>query len=92
MFGEKIKNIRKYKRLTLQYVAKEIGVSVAYLSDLERGKKIKPKIRILYALAGLYKVDVDDICLSAGRIPTDVFYKITRCPELLEVVRKHKEI
>lgn len=90
-FAEIIKSQRHSVGFTLKFCAENLGISIGYLNDLEQGRALRPKMKVIYAMAGLYGVPIDDLCLAAERIPQDVFYKIIRCPELLEVVRKHKE-
>lgn len=38
-FNNRIREIRKEKKLTLAKISGEIGISVAYLSDIERGNR-----------------------------------------------------
>lgn len=90
-FADTIKQSRQSAGFTLKFCAENLGISIGYLNDLEQGRALRPKMKVIYAMAGLYGIAIDDLCLSAERIPQDVFYKIIRCPELLDVVRKHKE-
>lgn len=77
--------------LPIRKAAKAIGLSPSYLHDIEMGRANKLKMKYIYAAANVYGISPDVICAAAERIPQDVFYKIIRCPELLEVIRKHKE-
>ena len=38
-FNNRIREIRKAKKLTLAEISGSIGISVAYLSDIERGNR-----------------------------------------------------
>jgi len=59
--GEKLKGIRKNLRnYTLQKVFEETGISVSFLSDMERGKT-KPSIETLQKLANFYQVNLSDL-------------------------------
>lgn len=91
IFSEIIKNAREKSNIPLRLAAKNIGISIGYLNDLERGRALRPKMKYIYAMAGFYALDIDELCLSAERIPQDVFYKIIRRPELLNIVRNHAE-
>ena len=91
VLSEIIKKARKDRRLSLREVAHLTKISLTLLCAIETGKQPRPKMDILYRLAAFYNLSSDKVCLSATRIPQDVFYKIIRCPELLEVVRRHKE-
>ena len=51
MVGEKIRKLRKEKKLTLKDIAEATGLSIGYISQLERGA-VEP------SLASLRKVSV----------------------------------
>lgn len=55
-----LRGIRKCKRLTLLNVSEATGVSVSFLSDLERGK-IRPSLNTLEKLAAFYGVPVGEM-------------------------------
>jgi transcriptional regulator with XRE-family HTH domain len=90
-FAEIIKESRNKAGFTLKFCAENLGISIGYLNDLEQSRALRPKMKVIYAMAGLYGIPLDDLCLSAERIPQDVFYKIIRCPELLKIVRNYAE-
>ena len=59
--GEKLKNTRKNLRgYTLQKVFDETGISVSFLSDIERGRT-KPSLETLQKLANYYQVNLSDL-------------------------------
>lgn len=37
--GNRIRELRKAKKLTLLEISREAGISIAYLSDIERGNR-----------------------------------------------------
>ena len=51
---------RQYRNLTQQEVAAKAGISTAYLSQLETGKRAGT-LRVLSAIARVLDVDVDDL-------------------------------
>jgi len=59
--GPKMREIRKQKRLSMAEVAKEIGVSEAYLSMLETGKRECPDGKVLYLLAKKLNCEAGDL-------------------------------
>ena len=59
-FGEKLRSYRKEKGLTLAVMARNLGVSTAYISQLENGHKGDPS-----------SVLVDQICAIFGLIWDD---------------------
>ena len=57
MFADKIRGLRKEKRLTQAEVAKEVGLSARGYQDLELGAK--PGFDNLLHIADFYDVSVD---------------------------------
>ena len=55
-----VKVWRKYRGLTQQELAEAAGISAAYLSQIETGKR-KGKTAVLQALARALKLDLDDV-------------------------------
>jgi len=64
--GDFLKASRNSKRLSLREVEREIGISNAYLSQLESGKIRKPSPNVLYKLASLYKVSYRELMQLVG--------------------------
>lgn len=79
---------RKEVRHSLRKVSSAVGISPAYLQDIERGFVKRPKMNALVGLANYFNLPADDFILLGGRLPADVFYKIQRHPELISVIRK----
>jgi transcriptional regulator with XRE-family HTH domain len=63
-----LRSIRKQKGLSLKKVEKAAGVSNAYLSQLERGRRNPPHPDILKRLAKVYEVQVTELLSAAGYI------------------------
>jgi transcriptional regulator with XRE-family HTH domain len=61
-----LRNIRKQRGLSLKKVEKVAGVSNAYLSQLERGRRNPPHPDILKKLAKVYEVPVAELLSAAG--------------------------
>jgi len=58
-FGEKVKDLREYKKMTQEELAKAAGVSLRTVQYYEQGKSY-PRNRELYTrLASLFEVDVN---------------------------------
>ncbi|WP_108425042.1 helix-turn-helix domain-containing protein [Flagellimonas amoyensis] len=66
--GKTLKSLRTLKELTLKDVEQKLGISNAYLSQLENDKVKQPSANTLYKLAKLYNVDLDILLYSAGII------------------------
>lgn len=56
--GDRIKNLRKSKGITATFVAQNIGVTSAVLSEIERNKN-KPTIDKVVALSDFFGVTTD---------------------------------
>ena len=57
-FAANLKALRKSKKLTLAKVQEMTGISNAYLSQIEQGKRAFPTIKILYPLSKVYGVSI----------------------------------
>ena len=55
--GSEIRELRKARRLTLKAVSELTGVSLSYLSEIERGAS-NPSVDAMEAIAGALQVDV----------------------------------
>lgn len=63
--GQFINHQRRNSRLTLQKLAEAAGVSVPYLSQIERGLR-KPSAEILQAIAKGLRISAETIYVKAG--------------------------
>lgn len=59
--GKKIALLRRAKELTQKELAKEIGISTVYLSQIETGKYQHPSVRLLSRIAEALKAELDDL-------------------------------
>lgn len=66
--GKTLKDARELIPLTLRQVEEAIGISNAYLSQLENDKIKKPSADVLYKLSSLYNVDLDTLLEASGII------------------------
>lgn len=57
--GEAIRLKREEKNISLISLAKEIGISPGYLSQIENGKKTNPKLDILLKIADSLDIDLE---------------------------------
>lgn len=88
--AELTKKARYDKRVAINVAAKAIGIAQSHLHAIENGKKPKPKMPVLYKIADYYGIPPDRVCLSAERVPSDIFYKIVANQELLQIIRNYK--
>ncbi len=66
--GIKLKTTRKELSLTLRQVEKSLTISNAYLSQLENDKIKNPSANVLYKLASLYCIPLNELLEAAGII------------------------
>lgn len=59
-FGERIRELRAKKQVTMKEMAKAIGVSQAYLSALEHGNRGRPSWYLLQRTISYFNVIWDD--------------------------------
>jgi transcriptional regulator with XRE-family HTH domain len=69
--GSLLKEVRETKGISMRQVEKEVGISTAYLSQLENGTIAKPSPDKLYRLASLYEASYQDFMVAAGYIAPD---------------------
>lgn len=51
MYNNKMKEIRLAQGITLEQLSEKTGISVGYLSHLERGKRKNPSIQLMDKIA-----------------------------------------
>lgn len=72
--GDKIRKVRKEKGLTLEKVAKNVGCSLSFVSQVERGK-VSPSITSLKQIANALEVNIVDFFLPSGNPAEPVVMK-----------------
>jgi transcriptional regulator with XRE-family HTH domain len=55
----------------IKALARELGISYTYISHIERGKA-KPSDELVKKLAAFFRVDEEELLVTAGRFPPDV--------------------
>lgn len=61
MYLNKMKGIRKKKKITLAEISKKTGISVGYLSHLENGTRNNPSIEIMNKVADALELSVTEV-------------------------------
>jgi len=67
-FGEKLRELREAKDLSLRELARNLGVSAAFLSDVELGRR-HPSEAVLKKLARALRVPVEELRKHDTRPP-----------------------
>ncbi len=72
-FGERLREIRKEKRLTLREVAGSAGIDFTYLSKIENGRiPYTPAVETIRELASALKVDAIELLTLANKLPAEL--------------------
>ena len=66
--GKTLKEARELIPLTLRQVEEATGISNAYLSQLENDKIKKPSANVLYKLASIYNIELNNLLAASGII------------------------
>jgi transcriptional regulator with XRE-family HTH domain len=64
--GSTLKKTRELMNLTLKDVEKATKISNAYLSQVENDKIKQPSASVLYKLAAVYKLELNDLLEASG--------------------------
>jgi transcriptional regulator with XRE-family HTH domain len=69
--GSYLKRLRREKGITLVQLAKTSGISIGYISELERSWRTNPHPNILKKLSSAYGVPFQEIMEAAGYLVKD---------------------
>lgn len=68
-FGKHVRKLRKKQGKGLRELAKEVGVTHAYLSQIENDRLAKaPSVKVMMGLAGVLGVNPDVLLAMVGQI------------------------
>ena len=70
-FPKLLSSTRKMRGLSLRGLSQRVGLSVAYLSDIERGVRPGPPQTVI-KLAVALNLNVDYLLFRAGHLPDDI--------------------
>jgi HTH-type transcriptional regulator, competence development regulator len=71
-FGQRLRELRKNKRLSQRDLASKVGIDFTYLSKIENGKMHPPSTETIMSLAkalGLNAKEADDLMARAKKVP-----------------------
>lgn len=68
-FGDELKRIRKENKISIRKLGELSGISHAYISQIENGKRGKPKPDLIKKLAKALDVRYVDLLIKAGYLP-----------------------
>ncbi len=71
-FGELVRSSRKALDITVTELARQVDISIAYLSRIERDRENPPPDRLVTALAKALGLPPDQLFAAASRLPPDL--------------------
>lgn len=71
-FGSYLRQKREEQELTLVELAEKLGISVAYLSRIERDRENAPKDELIQKICKALGLDCDEAYAEARRLPPDL--------------------
>lgn len=91
-FGEYLKAARQRKDLSLRAVEEAVGISNAYLSQLEQGKIKQPSPVVLYKLCQLYELSYSEVMQMFGYpMPDDADGSVTHSSRIGPVTEEEED-
>jgi transcriptional regulator with XRE-family HTH domain len=84
-FGERIRELRQVKNLTLRDLAKKVRVTFTYLSKIENQKlsfREYPSDDLIVKLACVLDADADELLLLAEKIPEAIRKRVLERPDV----------
>lgn len=88
-FGERVRELRKSKGMTLRELAPKVGVGFTYLSRVENGKLNYgdyPSESLIHRLAEALDADEDELLILAEKIPDRIRKRVFEKPDEFRVL------
>jgi transcriptional regulator with XRE-family HTH domain len=85
-FGEAVRRQRLAKGLGVRELARALGLSAPYISDIEHDRRTPSEI-VLRALAHVLGADADALMALSGRLEDETVDYLRRTPAARELVR-----
>lgn len=83
-FGERIRELRKKKNLSLRALAEAVGVSFTYISKIENEKLDfgdYPSEDLIRKLTAALEASEDELLLLAKKVPPDIRERVLERPD-----------
>ncbi len=90
-FGDRIRELRKAKNLTLRDLAAKVNVNFTYLSKIENHKLSfgeYPSGDMIRKLAKVLGADVDELLLLAQKVPDQIKQRVLERPDAFRKIAK----
>jgi transcriptional regulator with XRE-family HTH domain len=86
-FGDRIRSLRRARKLTQRALAAEVGTDFTYLSKLENHAEV-PGEEMIRRLADYFSVDAEELLGLAGKVPVDLAELARSDPEFGRFLRR----
>ena len=90
-FGTLIKKHRLAKHIGLRELAKMIGKSPSYLSEIESGRVPPPSAEMIIDIAGALGGDKNELLAAASKMDPQITDYVAHQPEAADFLRKARE-
>lgn len=83
-FGERIRQLRKERKLTQQELADKVGINFTYLSKIENDKLESaefPSEETIKKLAKALSANADELLLMAKKVPDSIKKRVIQRPD-----------
>ena len=90
-FGERVRELRKAKNLTLRDVAGKVDINFTYLSKIENDKldfSDFPSEKLIRKLAKVLDGDVDELLLLAEKVPDEIKKRVIERPDAFRKIAR----
>jgi len=87
--GERIRELRQAKQLTLRDLAAKVGVGFTYISKIENHKLEEghgPSEKLIHKLAVELDADEEQLLLLAEKVPEPIRKRVVERPDVFRVV------
>ncbi|MFN8632902.1 MAG: helix-turn-helix transcriptional regulator [Chloroflexota bacterium] len=86
-FGQRLRELRRAKGLSLRVLADLVGVDFTYLSKLENDRIPPPSAKTIASLAEHLEGDADELSVLAEKIPADLVDVFRSNPTAIKLFR-----
>lgn len=90
-FGERVRELRRAKNLTLRDVASKVDIDFTYLSKIENGKldfSDYPSEKLIRKLGNVLGCDVDELLLLAEKMPDEIRKRVIERPDVFRKIAR----
>ncbi len=86
-FGDRVRELRLQRKLTQQKLAEKVGVTVGYISKVEK-ERLQfgdfPSEKFIHKLADALQCDEDELLLMTDRVPEAIQKRILELPGIFK--------